>query len=136
MARSLNGDLMMPVPRGRRGLGDEGASRAGCLFAILVLVAAGYVGVQFIGAEIDFRSLSSQVQRTSRVANETPDAGLQAQIRAKAAELGLPPSAGSSTIERPAVNKVAITVQYPDTVKFFGRWTWVIGRRIHVEQTY
>jgi len=126
----------MAAHRRIRRLGEGGASRTGCLFGILILVAGGYVGVQLIGAEIDYRSLASQVQRTARVANETPDAGLQAQIRAKAAELGLPPSAGASTIEHPATNHVIISVQYTDSVTFFGKWHWVQGRRIHVEQAY
>lgn len=114
----------------------QGASRVGCLLGILVLVLAGYAGVEVIGAEIDYRSLSSQVQRTARVAYETPDDVMAAQIRDKVAELGLPPSAGNAQIRRVPERRVQIDVAYPDTISFFDRFHWVRMRRIHVEQTY
>jgi len=115
---------------------ERGASRAGCLVWVVVLILAGYVGVGFVGAEIDYRSLSSQVQRSALAARETPDAGVAAQIREKAAELALPPAAGAPTIARPATNRVTISVVYADTISFFGRWHWVIDRRIDVDQSY
>lgn len=130
-----------PVSSPRREAGRlagnaRGASRAGCLLAIAVFLVLGYGAVEIIGAEIDYRSLSSQVQRTARVARETPDEGMAAQVQAKAAELGLPPAAGAATIRRLPGDRVAITVTYPDTIWFFDRFHWVRNRRIHVEQAY
>ncbi len=103
---------------------------------IVVGILVAYGAVQFVGTEIDYRSLASQVQRTARVAHETPDEGLAAQIRTKASELGLPPGAGRATIRRLPGNRISITVQYPDSLTFFGRWHWVRGRRIQIEYTY
>lgn len=117
-------------------LNDQGASRVGCLVGVVVLILAGYAAVEFIGAEIDYRALSSQVQRSALAARETPDAGVAVQIREKAAELALPPSAGAPSIARPGPNRVTISLAYPDSVSFFGRWHWVIDRRIDVDQTY
>lgn len=119
-----------------RGADVRGASRVGCLLGIAVLLVGGYAGVEVIGAEIDYRSLSSQVQRTARVANETPDEAMAAQIRDKAVELGLPGSAGNAQIRRLPDRQVQIDVAYPDTISFFERFHWVRMRRIHVEQTY
>ncbi|MCG8470105.1 MAG: hypothetical protein MJB57_18165 [Gemmatimonadetes bacterium] len=124
------------TPRGVRRVDELGASRVGCLLSALVLLVAGYVGVEYVGAEIDYRSLSSQVQRTAVAARETPDDGLVGQIRDKAAELGLPASAGAPSIRRPAQNRVTISVSYPDSITFFGRWHWVLDRRIQVDQSW
>ncbi len=116
--------------------GSRGASRIGCLLSLIVLGLLGYFAVGFVGSEIDYRALTSQVQRSARVAHETPDPGLVAQIRAKAEELGLPRVAGAAQIQRPADNRIQISVQYPDTLTFFSRWHWVRTRRIRIDQTY
>lgn len=130
MARSRNGDAVSRAGR------QAGVSRVGCLLSILVLILVGYAAVEFIGNEISYRGLAHQVQESARAAHETPDAGLAQQIREKAAELGLPASAGNATIRRLAGNRISITVQYPDTVTFFGRFHIVRGRRVDVEMGY
>lgn len=138
MARNHSGS---PVRFGRvearldRGT-ERGVSRAGCLTGIVIVFLLAYTAVQFIGAEIDYRAIASQVQRSARVAHETPDEGLAAQIKVKANELGLPPAAGRATIRRLSGNRISIAVQYPDSVTFFGRWHWVRDRRIQIEYNY
>lgn len=129
---------MNPLVRERRAgrLGEAGASRVGCLLGVLVGIVAAYAGVQFIGTEIDFRSLSSEVQRVARSAGDTPDEAIRNQITTKVTELGLPQRAGAATIRRLPGNRIQIALSYPDTLSFFGRWEWVWTRRIDIDQVY
>jgi len=126
MARNHSGDVNR----------QAGASRVGCLLGILLLVLAGYVGVQFAGTEIDYQTLKSEVEDLARGAGETGDTGIREAIQNEAARLELPATAGRSTIRRMPPNRILITVQYPDSLSLFDRWHWVRQRRIDVDQTY
>lgn len=126
MARNHSGDVN----------GQIGASRIGCLLGILLLVLAGYAGVQLVGTEIDYQTLKSEVEDLARAAYETPDPAIRDAIQNEAARLELPPAAGRATVRRTPPNQIQITVQYPDSLSFFHRWYWVRLRRIVVDQTY
>lgn len=126
MARNHSGDVS----------GETGASRLGCLLAILLFVLAAYVGVQFVGTEIDYQALKTEVEDLARAAHETPDETIREAIQNEAARLELPAAAGRPTIRRSPPGRIQITVQYPDSLSLFDRWYWVRSRRIDVDRTY
>ncbi len=116
--------------------GQSGASRVGCLLAILILVLVGYGAVQFVGKEIDYQTLRSEAQDLARQALDTPDQTIREGIQNEASRLELPVSAGHPTIRRTPPNHIQITIQYPDSLTLFHRWYWVRQRRIEVDLTY
>lgn len=117
-------------------VGTTGASRAGCLFGVLLLIVGGYVAVLLAGSEIDFRQLRVEVQRQAGLAAELEDQGIRDAIAARVEELQLPAAAARATIRRFPERRIQITIQYPDPIDFFGQWQWARTRRIQVDQTY
>ncbi len=115
---------------------SAGASRVGCLVGLAILVVVGYVAVLFAGSEIDYRQLQSEVRQQAGLAAELEDQEIRDAIAAQAAELQLPAPAGRATIRRLPGDRIEIVIQYPDAIDFFGRWQWVLNRRIQIDQTY
>lgn len=119
-----------------RGTSTRGASRVGCLAALLLVILAGYVTVVYLGSEIDYRSYVSEAQRQAGLASEFTDEEIRAALQRRAAELGLPPVAQRVEIRRSPGRRITIAAQYPDTLTFLDRWTWVRPRRVRVDTDY
>ena len=126
MAHSRSGDMRT----------DSGASRVGCLLGLLLLLLGGYAAIQFAGHEIDYRQLQGEVQTQAAMAAERDDQTIREAIAGRAADLQLPAAAGQALIRRVSGDRIQITVQYSDALDFFGRWQWVLNRRIQIDQTY
>lgn len=122
---------MVVGPRSARG-----ASRAGCLLGILVLIVAGYAGVLVAGSEIDYQQLRSEVRTQAGLAAERDDQAIREALAAEAAGLGLPDVAGQPQIRRFPPSRIQIIIQYSDPIDFFGLWQWVRERRIQIDQTF
>ncbi len=121
---------------GRSRSGGRGASRLGCLFSLIILIGAGYFGVVYIGSEVDYRSLSGEMQRQAGLAAELSDPEILQNLQRQVRDLGLPPAAEQIMIRRQPGNLITLSTQYPETLTFFGRWEWNRTRRIRVEQSY
>lgn len=115
---------------------SDGASRIGCLLGLAIVLIAGYGAVVLAGSEIDYRQLQGEAQRQAALAAELDDEAIQEAIAAQAAELQLPAPAGRATIRRLPGDRIQISIQYQDTVEFFGRWERVRSRRILIDQEY
>lgn len=114
----------------------RGASRIGCLLFLLLAIVAAYVGVVYVGSEIDYRSYVSEAERQAGLASEHTDEEIRTTLQRRADELGLPPVARRVDIRRSPGRRITIAAQYPDTLTFLERWHWVRPRRIRVEATY
>ncbi len=127
---------MAHSPSGSALARDRGASRAGCLLGLVILILGGYTAVVYAGSEIDFRQLRSEAQEQARNAAELDDAAIASRLTELAAELGLPQAAGQAQIRRLPGDRITITIQYPDEPTFFDRWKWVRTRRIQIDQPF
>jgi len=115
---------------------SRGEVRVGCLLFVLLLGVAAYVGVVYVGSELDYRTLAGEAQRRADLAAEESDEEIIAILQRRAAELGLPPQAGRFDIRRMPGNRIKITAAYTDTLTFLNRWDWLRPRRIDIEQAF
>lgn len=123
----------MPSPSGDPGSpGQRGSARTGCLFGILLLTLGVYAAIQILASEMDFRSLQRAVEQQARYAETRTDQEIRQDLVTRVRELGLPRSAENVVVRRMLGDGVLITVGYPDTVSFFGRWHWVRQRQISI----
>jgi hypothetical protein len=122
MARSRSGD-------GDPG-GPRGAVRPGCVLAILLLAAGVYAGILILGHEFDYRSLQEAASQEVRLAETKTDDEIRQVLLDKVAELELPPGARDIRVQRLPNGSVLVTIAYPDTIRFLGRWEWVQLREI------
>lgn len=113
-----------------------GASRAGCLLFILVALVAAYVGIVVIEGEFDFRSLESEVRRQTANAAHASDEEIRASLVERIGRLGIPLPASDIRIDRQPGNRIQISLQYADTLRFLNRWEVVRPRQLLVQQNY
>ncbi|MFQ5678659.1 MAG: hypothetical protein ACE5HP_04300 [Gemmatimonadota bacterium] len=83
-------------------------------------------------SEIDFRSLQNRAEQEARISETRSDDEIRQTLVARARELGLPRTAERVGIQRFPGGDALITIAYPDTVTFLGRWSWIRMRRISV----
>jgi hypothetical protein len=98
-------------------LGRRGASSLGCLFSLLVFVAALYYGVNI--GEVFFRyyRLLDEMQSQARVAAALDDGTIARRVQATAQEIGLPDEAQRIRIIRRAQpREIVIESTYSETV--------------------
>ena len=78
----------------------SGSSSLGCLFALLLLSAAGYFGVNV--GEVYFRyfKYKDAMRQEVRFASHNSDQVILRHLRAQADSLGLPEAAGEVTLQR------------------------------------
>lgn len=78
----------------------SGGSTLGCLFALLLLSAAGYFAVN--AGEVFFRYYQYQdaMKQEVRFAGHNSDAVILRHLRSQADSLGLPEAAGEVTLQR------------------------------------
>ena len=95
----------------------RGASSTGCLFSLLLFVAALYYGVNV--GEVFFRyyRLVDEMDSQARVAAELDNGTIQRRIAAAVQDIGLPDSAGQVEIRRSASpRQISIATGYSETV--------------------
>lgn len=105
------------VRRTRSRLGRRGASSLGCLFSLLIFVAALYYGVNI--GEVFFRyyRLLDEMQSQARVAAALDDGTIARRVQATAQEIGLPDEAQRIRIIRRAQpREIVIESTYSETV--------------------
>lgn len=100
------------VNRGRRG-----ASAAGCLVSLLVVIAMLYYGINLGRVWWRYWEIQDRMKTAARFSTTQTDAELLARLRADAQDLGLPPEAGRFRIQRlPATSTIVIATEYQEHV--------------------
>lgn len=115
---------------------ERGGVRFGVLLFLVVLGAGFYVGVGVVRSEFDFRSLQKSVERQVGLAESTSDDDIRGVIVDRMRELGLPSSAERVQVQRLAGGGAVVSLAYPDTVTFLGRWDWIRIRRIRIRGSH
>ena len=100
------------------GPGRRGASSLGCLFSLLIFVAALYYGVNI--GEVFFRyyRLVDEMDSQARLASALDDATIRHRVQATAQDIGLPNEAQQIRIIRRAQpREIVIETVYSETVE-------------------
>ena len=79
---------------------SRGSSSLGCLFALLLLSAAGYFVVNVGEVFFRFYQYQDAMRQEVRFAAHNSDAVILRHLRAQADSLGLPEAAGEVTLQR------------------------------------
>ncbi len=77
-----------------------GSSSLGCLFALLLLSAAGYFGVNVGEVYLRYFKYKDAMRQEVRFASHNSDQVILRHLRAQADSLGLPEAAGEVTLQR------------------------------------
>ena len=80
----------------------RGASTAGCLLSVVVLMVVLYYGVNFGRVWWRYWEIQDRMKAAARYSQNQSDAQIQTQLRADVRDLGLPPTAASFRIVRVA----------------------------------
>lgn len=100
------------------GLGRRGASRYGCLTAVLVFAVALYYGVDVGGVYFRYWQLLTEMRSTARVARNVDDASIQRRLYDKAEQLELPTPAHRFIIRRFSnPREIRISTSYSEIVQ-------------------
>ena len=78
----------------------RGASRLGCLFLLLILVAAGYFAVNMGEVYLRYFRYRDAMEQEARFSPQKSDTAIRRTLRAFADSLGLPPDAQRLRISR------------------------------------
>jgi hypothetical protein len=78
----------------------RGSSSLGCLFALLLISAAGYFAVNVGEVYFRFYQYKDAMRQEVRFAAHNSDAVILRHLRAQADSLGLPEAAGEVTLQR------------------------------------
>jgi hypothetical protein len=97
----------------------SGASSLGCLFTLLVIAAAVYVGLGVGGKYWRYYQFEDDVRQEVRFAAHTQNDTILNHLRASADSLGLPDDARDITIRRNA-KMISIDCEYDDRVELPG----------------
>ena len=77
-----------------------GSSSLGCLFALLLLSAAGYFAVNIGEVYLRYFKFKDAMRQEVRFASHNSDQVILRHLRAQADSLGLPEAAGEVTLQR------------------------------------
>ena len=77
----------------RRRTSERGASRVGCLFFLMVVVAVGYWGVPIASTYVRLYRFKSEMQSQARFAPSIDDGTIRRRLVQKIEALGLPDEA-------------------------------------------
>jgi hypothetical protein len=94
----------------------DGASTFGCLFMLLLVIGAGYVGVAFGQKYWRYYQFEDDFRQQVRFAAHTQNDAMLNELRASADSLGLPDDARQITIKRNA-KMISIDCEYDDRVE-------------------
>src|SRR3989442_14451871 len=78
----------------------RGASSTGCMFSLLIFVAALYYGVNIGEVYFRYYRLLDERQTQARLASALDDGTIQRRVQAAVQEIGLPDAAGEVRIGR------------------------------------
>src|SRR6266850_57505 len=101
------------VMRSRRG-----ASSSGCLFSLLIFVAALYYGVNIGEVYFRYYRLLDEMQTETRLAAGLDDGTIRRRIQAAVEEIGLPEAAASNVVIRRTASprEIVVETQYSESV--------------------
>src|SRR5712671_606702 len=96
----------------------RGASSAGCLFTLLIVVAVLYYGVNIGEVYFRYYRLLDEMQAETRIASGLDDGTIQRRIQTAVEEIGLPDAAGRQLqIRRTASpREIVIETRYSESV--------------------
>lgn len=94
----------------------NGRSSLGCLFTLLVVVAAGYFAVHAGEVYLRYYRFRDSMQQSANFAGRYTDAQLKQRLRLTADSLGLPASAHEVQVRRRG-NRVTIWTEYYDRIE-------------------
>lgn len=97
----------------------SGRSSLGCLFTLLIVVAAGYFALNAGEVYLRYYRFRDAMQQSANFAARYTDAQLQQRLRLTADTLGLPASAHEVQIRRRG-NRVTIWTEYYDHIEMPG----------------
>ena len=96
----------------------RGASSSGCLFSLLIFVAALYYGVNIGEVYFRYYRLLDEMQTQTRVAAALDDGTIRRRIQAAVEEIGIPETAGNNLVIRrtAAPREIVIETRYNESV--------------------
>lgn len=95
----------------------RGASTLGCLFALVVIAAIAYFGVNIGQVYLRFYEYQDDMKQEARFAGANNNDKILVSLRARADSLGLPEDAKAIAIRRGAHN-IAIEAEYYERLEF------------------
>ena len=95
----------------------RGASTLGCLFAMLIVAALIYFGVNVGGPYLRYYQFRDAMEQETRFAERKTDAQIVNTLRLKADSLALPPQAFKINVRRTA-SRITIWTDYAETIDF------------------
>ena len=96
----------------------RGATSSGCLFSLLIFVAALYYGVNIGEVYFRYYRLLDEMQTQTRVAAALDDGTIRRRIQAAVEEIGLPDEAGANISVRrtDSPREIVIDTRYSEQV--------------------
>lgn len=94
----------------------RGRSSLGCLFALLIVAAAIYFGINVGEAYWRFYEFQDAMNQEVRFARQIPDDRIKVHLAALADTLGLPQEAGDITVDRTR-SDISVSAQYSERVE-------------------
>lgn len=95
----------------------SGRSSLGCLFALLILAAALYFGVNIGEVYWRYYEFQDAMQQEVRFAKQISDDRIKMHLSAYADSLGLPEEASDITITRTS-DDISVSAEYSERVEF------------------
>lgn len=102
--------------------GRAGRSRLGCLFTLLLLAAAAYIGINLGSIYFRAYAFEDRIRQSARFADQLADSVIRRQLTFSADSLGLPPQAHNLNIVRIG-RTIVISSSYSETLdlRFYTR---------------
>jgi len=96
----------------------RGASSSGCLFTLLIFVAALYYGVNIGEVYFRYYRLLDEMQTEAHLSAGLDDGTIRRRIQAAVEEIGLPNAAGQQLVIRRTASprEIVIETRYSETV--------------------
>ncbi len=94
---------------------QRGASNIGCIFSLLIFVAAIYYGINIGKVWFRYFQLKDEMDVSARMAPGLTDPTIRHRLESKATELGLPDEAKKFTISR-AGHTFTVSSEYSEHV--------------------
>lgn len=95
----------------------RGATKLGCLFSVLLVVAATYFAVNVGEVYLRYYRYRDAMHQQGRFGRQNADEAIRRNLRSVADSLGLPEDAGRLSIQRTG-NTISISAQYDEVVEF------------------
>lgn len=95
----------------------RGATKLGCLFSVLLVVAATYFAVNVGEVYLRYYRYRDAMHQQGRFGRQNTDEVIRRNLRSVADSLGLPEDAGRLSIQRTG-NRISISAQYDEVVEF------------------